>query len=616
MLITLNSFTGAIPRLSKRLLKENQSQAASNAYLFSGELRPFDEDFFIQYLENTEHKTVYKYSHPDDGNIWLTWGHDVDIVKGPVANDIHNRLYFVDESGYLRTSDSTMIDVNDITIDSTNSIKVGIETPVKATLTVSGTGTGTVESRVYAYCYVREFDDGKLDIGKLSLPATNSTDTSKNVVDVVPGQIVTMTGIKEPTATDCGIDWIYVYRSATGSSNTTYKYTYKFPANHTNISGYSKVTWNAGTSSFSFADDITDINLGEDAVSTSWNAPEEDIEGITSLQNGCVVAYKGNQLMFSEPYQAHAWPSAYTVTLDYKIKGLGSFGNTVVVCTDAYPFVCTVQDPSSVIPKPINEHAPCLAKKSIVASNGAVYYASVNGIMRIDAAGLNLATKYMFSREDWQLLNPSSMIGTLYRGAYVAFFDSEDVGYNGIFIDFNESSLGITMLTPYISAMFTDVTSDDIYIVYKRENEFPAVYRWNAKTSAKKAYSWRSKEFVSTEGLSNFSAARVDFHASKDLGITMIPNMDDALGGFSQVMVNRVPVAGDKYTYITTQNMSTEWVKFSLYCDGKLVYEKDVMNTNPFRLPAGMRGHAYEVLLRGTVPVNRVEVGTSIGELT
>lgn len=618
MKIVLDVFKGEIPRVSPKLLNTGQAQIAYNTKLWSGELHPYSEGSRLSSLEDLEGIDEYKslYGYERDTSIqWLTFTDDVDIVKGPVFNDINNRIYITGLE-YPIVTDKVLLSDTATTVSVSDGYKVGIEQPTYPTLgTVSGTVSGELETRTYVVTYVREWSDGKLDEGIASAPAQKST--GELYVDVYPEQTIEITNITRPTETNTGIKWIRIYRSAVASDGTvTYNYVYQFDQDPTNVALYDKVTWTGTT--FTFTDDIPTIDLQEGLASAEWSPPSDDLTGLISLNNGVLAGFVGNDIYFSEPYQPHAWPSKYRVTMDNPIVGLGRFGNTVVVCTTKYPVLLYVNDPTTVIPQAINELAPCVSKRSIVNANGAVFYATPNGLISIDTSKPTLWTQDSFTRDEWGALNPSSFNAVMYRGSYVCFYASDDrTDVGGMMLNFSEPDSGVVFIDNYTTALYINEREDSLCYVSKEENFGWGVYKWEGEKYRRKDYQWKSKLFTSTEGIANFSAARITFAEGHEITEgSVIEDDDDLMDCLAEHEVGTILFAGDVFSNVDFFGLTQKTCTFTFYVDGEVVFTKSCGCDRPFRLPAGMRGREFEIEVTGNRYVRTIEVATSIQELS
>lgn len=626
MLISIKAFSGEVPRIGDYLLNNGQSQYALNSKLWSGELRCHFEDRSVEEIleepvNSTYYKTLYRYPRPSDTAIWLRWDEEVHIAKGPVFNDLYNRLYFTGLDT-PRVFDSTFVDSDTVTIDSTNSYPLAIDQPVIGTIAVTGTaGGGNLEARAYVYTYGREWADGKFDEGQASLPA--ETSGGDLTIDVETGQTATLT-LDAPDVTRTDISHITIYRTVTGSDVTTMQFVTRFDASDALAGSVTDVA-SIGSNQLTFTDNVATEDLGEGLQTVEWTAPIDELSGLISLNNGVLVGFYDNDVYFSEPYQPHAFPAIYRQTVDYNIIGLGHFGNTVVILTDTYPLMVSVSDPAATIVTPINEIAPCSSNRSIVSTSDSVYYASPHGLIQISSNGIVLASQQLFSKDDWYALNPSSFISAMYEGKLLTFYVTTDSTYGSFIIDLAESNASVTRLAGYIETFYVEPSTDKLYYIYKPVGLNRYVWEWEGLPSLNKTMVWKSKKFRSTSGPTTFSAARVYVDRECESTLSSIQDqineyaeawlIPDLNGPLNELTINETTLNGDSFEDIrNTLRVSCD-AKFKFYVDGALVFTKTIDTDLPFRLPSGVVGTTFEFEIESNMNIYQVDIATSMNEL-
>lgn len=98
----LITFGGRAPRVSPRLLADNLAQTATDVNLESGRLVPVkdnstvDPSNGVSTLANTSKQTIFKYT--DSPERWLQFDEDVDVVRGPIAGDTNDTIYWSGQS--------------------------------------------------------------------------------------------------------------------------------------------------------------------------------------------------------------------------------------------------------------------------------------------------------------------------------------------------------------------------------------------------------------------------------------------------------------------------------------------------------------------------------------
>lgn len=630
MKLTFQQFSGIAPRIAPRLLPATLAQEALDVKLWSGELRPHYADTIIKYIPSTT-QSIYRYKWKNKKYNWLGWAKSVNVVKGPVYDDENNRIYLMvnDGTGFLVTDSSLLEDRDYINGLESKAYAVAIPEPGQSDIWVSGgTGSGDIESRSYVYCYVRQWLDGTIDVGKSSGPLKNSSDRSRYTVDVRPGQVVDMS-IVDPIAhangIGAGINKIYIYRSeVTSAGQALYSYVDQFDVNTNRVTNNPAAVWVSNGSYYKYSDSKPNTSLGEACPSIYWDAPVTGLKGLVSLQNGLFAAYKDSTVYVSDWNAPHAWPYEHTVTIDYPIVGLGSFGNTIVVCTEAAPVLITVTDPTKPTTRAIQENCPCVSAGSIVSTRNGVIFASTNGLVLINSASPTFITEKIITQDEWLPLHPESLQAAFLNNTYYGFFTNPTEKAAGFLFDLDSYtystvynsivSSGMVYISQPTKIVYNDVEQSQLYVCYSLENKTQySLNSFGTDSRINKSFRWRSKVNVSPQGLFTLSCAQVNFTKLSSLKPEP-PVWEGRLAGsaLGMVYVNKQPVNG--WCKTNTIELYDKTV-FNYYVDGKLRFTKNIVDSKPFRLPSGFRGETVEIELKSNSHVHSVILASSMGEL-
>ena len=629
MKLTFQQFSGIAPRIAPRLLPATLAQEALDVKLWSGELRPHYADTIIQYIPSTT-QSIYRYKWKNKKYNWLMWPYETCVAKGPMYDDENNRIYFMNQGGFFVTDSSLLLDqdYNTTFTPGESCYHVAIPQPRQSDIWVSGgTGSGDVESRSYVYCYVRQWPDGTIDVGKSSGPLKNFNDRSRYTVDVRPGQTVAMS-MEDPLLTHHngavrGINKIYIYRSeVTSAGQAVYSYVDQFDVNTERVTNNPNAVWK--TNHYEYTDSKPNTSLGEACPSLYWDAPVDGLKGLVSLQNGLFVAYKDSTVYVSDWNASHAWPYEHTVTIDYPIVGLGSFGNTIVVCTEAAPVLITVTDPTKPTTRAIQENCPCVSAGSIVSTRNGVIFASTNGLVLINSASPTFITEKIITQDEWLPLHPESLQAAFLNNTYYGFFTNPTEKAAGFLFDLDSYtystvynsivSSGMVYTSQPTKIVYNDVEQSQLYVCYPLENKTQySLNSFGTDSRINKAFRWRSKVNVSPQGLFTLSCAQVNFTKLPSLKPES-PVWEGRLAGsaLGMVYVNKQPVNG--WCKTNTIELYDKTV-FNYYVDGKLRFTKNIVDSKPFRLPSGFRGETVEIELKSNSHVHSVILASSMGEL-
>lgn len=630
MKLTFQQFSGIAPRIAPRLLPATLAQEALDVKLWSGELRPHYADTIIKYIPSHT-QSIYRYKWKNKKYNWLGWAKSVNVVKGSVYDDENNRIYLMvnDGTGFLVTDSSLLEDRDYINGLESKAYAVAIPEPGQSDIWVSGgTGSGDIESRSYVYCYVRQWSDGTIDVGKSSGPLKNSSDRSRYTVDVRPGQVVDMSivdPIVHANGIGAGINKIYIYRSeVTSAGQALYSYVDQFDVNTNRVTNNPAAVWVSNGSYYKYSDSKPNTSLGEACPSIYWDAPVTGLKGLVSLQNGLFAAYKDSTIYVSDWNAPHAWPYEHTVTIDYPIVGLGSFGNTIVVCTEAAPVLITVTDPTKPTTRAIQENCPCVSAGSIVSTRNGVIFASTNGLVLINSASPTFITEKIITQDEWLPLHPESLQAAFLNNTYYGFFTNPTEKAAGFLFDLDSYtystvynsivSSGMVYTSQPTKIVYNDVEQSQLYVCCPLENKTQySLNSFGTDSRINKSFRWRSKVNVSPQGLFTLSCAQVNFTKLSSLKPEP-PVWEGRLAGsaLGMVYVNKQPVNG--WCKTNTIELYDKTV-FNYYVDGKLRFTKNIVDSKPFRLPSGFRGETVEIELKSNSHIHSVILASSMGEL-
>jgi hypothetical protein len=379
---------------------------------------------------------------------------------------------------------------------------------------------------------------------------------------------------------------------------------------------------NIGTTSYS--DTKTAAQLGGVITSSSYNPPPSDLQGLTAMANGILVGFRENEIYFSEPFIPHAWPAEYSLTVEYPVVGIAAFGESVVVATKGNPFIISGSTPQSMSQAKVPLFEPCVSKRSIVSDDTGVMYVSPNGVVKISQGFAGVTTNSLFTRDEWQLRYPSSMVGAVLDGAYYLFWkNNTNTVKECLILDRNESASALTTLNLYTEAVFVDPTSAQLYAAIDN-----IVHGWEEDDANYLPYEWTSKEFTLARPV-NFGAMQVD--ASFDDAAltqtlqnlvaeitqsnqTIFASGVDLLSTLGSVDIGDIVLGGSILQNIPVA-VSSRYVQVKIYCNGTLVATRSVTGRDALRLPSGFKGDRWHFTLSGNVPLRSFKIAETSKEL-
>lgn len=551
--VKLQTFGGLLPQVSPRLLPEGAATIAENARLDSGRLAAWRNPVVINDHNGTTFavpsntKTIYRHRTRSSQSYWLIWSTEVHAVPSPIAEDPYDRLYWTGQQ-YPRMAIGTEL-TGSVAPSYQPSIsrKLGVDAPTDApsvsiTVTIADT-TITPLSRSYVYTWVS-------GLGEESGPSPASS-----IIDVKSGEEVSLTFTGAAPAN--------IYNTV---SRPAYRRIYR-----TNVNGEFQFVKDIAYNAPSTTETILDENLGELIPSTNWNPPADEnagehpdgpLVGLTAMPNGILAGFSGRSVFFSEAYLPHTFPRTYSLTTKSRVVGLASISIGLMVMTEGKPVLMTGSSSAAMTAVEIDNNQACVSSRSIADMGSVAIYASPDGLVAAGESGVTLITEGIFTRDQWQALNPSSIHAYHYEGRYIFFW--QNGGSSGGYVyDGRTETPQITTLNYYASAGFNDPVDDALYLVVTDVGG-TFVRKFDAGTPM--TYTWQSKE-VRTEKPINPSCALID---------------------------------AESYP-----------ITFTLYADGVLKHTQSVANGNMFRLPSGYLAKDFQIKLSGSGDVNQAMVAES-----
>ena len=336
----------------------------------------------------------------------------------------------------------------------------------------------------YVYTFVNDIDEE-------SAPSDPSETVQRNVNSSV---VITM-----PTTVPTGLDEYHIekkrlYRAVTGSTGTVYRFVAELDL-----------------STEEFVDNLPDEELGEVLETEGWDLPPFDLRNILALPNGIMAGSSGNQLCLSVAGHPHAWRLIDRLPTDTDIVALGNVDTTVFIGTESFVYTASgASNDSYSMSKPGSPNA-CTSRRSLgYLTNVGVLFAGPDGIMvSAGATQVQNATAEIFTREQWQALDPTSILGVAHDETYYFFWD-DGVTRGGYALELGANGFGLISLGMHASAVYADPITDSLYLVLDEyeeptdellpvasgvtpiEPDGTTIYRWNGGDTAM-PYRWRGK---------------------------------------------------------------------------------------------------------------------------
>lgn len=394
-----------------------------------------------------------------------------------------------------------------------------------------GTEDAEVSTVFYVYTYVNDWgwESAPSPVSATIEKKSDATATIGSFANIPAGHSATIIRIYRTQAgTGGGADFFFLREIAYGTASTT--------------------------------DDNRE--LGEVCPTVTWLTPPDNLSNLTPLWNGMLAGISGNGVRFCEAYTPYAWPIAYdAVPPDGKPVALGVFGQNLLVLTTGRPLLVAGSGPDAMDQQPLEVPQACIAPKSVVSMGFGVAWASNDGLMFFGSGGAKLLTAGVMTRDDWQALNPATIVGRMYEGLYMGSYE-QGGSRKGFLID-PSNPQGVFFLDIGYPAMHFDELQDQLYVL-----DGTSVKRWDAGSPM--ICTAKSKVFRQTQ----------------------------------PTTFGCVEVVADAFPFT-----------FKVWADGTLKHTQTVTSSEPFRLPSGFMATDWQIEVSGTVPVQAVLMASSMEEL-
>ena len=444
---------------------------------------------------------------------WFAWtdaeaSNGVEASYGPIPGDQLQHLYFTGLGAPRFTWNPVAI------LDGTDypvvSYILGVPAPDDdaAVASVDGTSDGNVTSHSWVYTYVFRSGGGL----EMEGPPSGATD----VTDVGGGQTVTL------SLPGTGPSGAYYTTGAT-------KRIYRSQTTETGETLYYYVA-EVDLATTSYEDTMG--AFAEPLESYEYDPPPTGMHSIVTHPGGFMVGAVDNEVCFSEPFKAHAWPAAYRIALDSRIVGLIVYGQTVLVTTENHPYRVTGVDPRAMRASMIQTNATCMSRRSIIRwANYGVAWASTDGLMVASESGLPVnITENFLTKDEWQALNPRTFEAFEWNSCYFAIYTDKTSGkQKAVIIDprggDGAQGVGIVNASTDATTGYKDTASEKLFLW---DEDSDKIVLWDGGVS-NTPYTWRSRIFEAPQPV-NLGVLQVIANTYTDLVATIYA--DDVQVGY------------------------------------------------------------------------------------
>lgn len=402
-------------------------------------------------------------------------------------------------------------------------------------------------SRIWTYTWVAKMGDLEME----GPPAVSS-----NILTTALDAPIQLTGIDTTPPDNHNITHARIYRSSEGQ-----------------LLFIEEVAL-AALEDDSYTDTTPSTELGEPCPSIDWEPPPVGMHSLTEMPNGMMAGLLGTEVLFCVPYRPHAWPTRLRYSVSHQAVSCATFGSTLVVTTTEKPYRFTGSEPDNISQDKGEVAHACVSARGMVDMGSSIIYPGPIGLVEASPSGFQLLTavggpdgRGIYTRDEWNALDPTTIIGAKYDDRYIALHDPGD-GQTAFVLHHRDPYNSLTSLTLTCDAFFTDDENGALY--YTVDNGDQEVYQFDGHATTAMNGVWRSKEFASRRPV-----------------------------GLSAAVVQ-----GSEYP-----------VTFRLYGDGVLRHTETVVNGNIFRLPDGYAAEVVEFEIEGGEGIHTLDVAESVEEL-
>ena len=510
---------------------------------------------------------------------------------------------------------------------------VGVSAPASALACNVTGGAASDITRSYVYTHVNE--DG---FESAPSPALVKTGKSDGTWTLTVSTWVGTDTFPDPVS-GRAFHKRYLYRTTTGGE--TYKYLGELDDNDT-----------------SFVDAVADASLGEDIGTTAYLS----IPRLTTLStwiNGMLGgAVYGTQVAFCEPYQYHAWPTAYRYTIPYFAVATGAVGDKFVVLTKKKPLFFSGSDPDNLSMTEVQTGEACIGLKGVLTTDVGVIYPGKTGWGLVDYGGYTNVTKEFLSATDYAAIVSADT---------VAAFDNRKLywitqnGTTGYAFEFGAQERSLTKweipttVIATVQAMSYYGPRNTVWAAGANASGYLGVFKLFADTSQKLKWTWKSK-LLRTAAPVNFSVAQVESTEWDSLSVEM-KNRDVFRTGLTSawatstayIVNDLVTNGGNTYRCLTAHTSGTfatdlaalkwilnnsaytititgltqaeAWCYLKVWADADkstdkvLVYDDFVASDRPVVLSGGIMSDCWQLELRGNMAISAVAIAETEREL-
>lgn len=383
----------------------------------------------------------------------------------------------------------------------------------------------------------------------------------------------------------------------------------------------------------SFTDNYDVNGLIYPLESLEYDAPDPDMMGIIAAHNNILAGFVDNEVCFSEPGKAWAWPLSYRKVFPDAIVAIAAVSGYILVMTTKYPYIIEGNSPDIMQYSRVDTPYPCVSKRGVVTLPYGVVYPTHGGLATFGVNGVVLVSAAVQDWDTWAAYtNPDLLVAEFYNGKYFAS-DSERA-----FMFEKDDQTGGTYVTfpTGFTAAFYDAQYGRFYYVPDTSGQ---IFEWDNESQPLSSMEWKSKVIVTQEYINVGAARVVAEYTANDAEVeailayneqaveynediwALVAELGTINGGLRYVdpdtmmpievsgALNTSMLNGDPLTQYLLDVVAVLPLSFRLWVEGELMFETDLSNSDIFRLPTGYRSDTFQVGVSGSARVKAIHIG-------
>ena len=236
---------------------------------------------------------------------------------------------------------------------------------------------------------------------------------------------------------------------------------------------------------------------------------------------------------------------------------------------------------------------------------------------------MNALYKYItegyITKDEFRDWNPEKLVSTDYGGTYVGI-STDATKYHGLLFNIDNPDVGLTSFYRYAHGIFSDHEKNELYLIVPTSDGKRKIIAYDKAVvvgdQGYRTYNWRSKLFISSQGIATMSAARVRIDASNTISGIVVKKYTYSKHAIDDVPMNHFDINGPVDMKAVYDKLNTKtYIYFIYYVDGVPRLTRRTNSSEPFRLPSGFRGDTFEVEVEAATAISSIELASSMGEL-